>query len=157
MIPETNDNSLLDRVTIERMSPDDLDQILEIERRSFLHPWTRDQFQSELDRRPSVCLSLKTGPLVIGHLIFWAIPPEIQILNIAVAPDHRNQGLGRFLLEYLFAYAGEIKVKEVYLEVRPSNGSARSLYRRMGFVQTGVRKNYYEQEREDALVMARIL
>lgn len=144
---------LLDRVTVEPMRKNDLDQVVAIERKSFPQPWTKCQFASEMDRRPSVCLVARRESDVLGHLIFWLLVPEIHILNIAVKPEMRQKGIGRLLMDYLFAYAQETGVDEIYLEVRPSNEAALALYERVGFVVTGRRPNYYPESKEDALLM----
>jgi len=148
---------IYEKVTIEPMKEDDLDQVMAIEKASFHRPWTSGQFKTELERRPAVCLVVRDGPEILGHLIFWLIPPDIHILNIAVKPAFRRQGLGRLLLDYLFALGLETGVKEVFLEVRPSNLSALNLYLQADFVQTGRRRNYYSEDREDALLMTKVL
>ena len=146
---------LSELLTIEPMRRRDLDQVLRIESCSFPHPWTRKMFETELDRRPAICLVARNGWEICGYLIFWLIAPEIHILNIAVKPDLRQLGLGRLLMNYLFEYARDTKVEDIHLEVRPSNTSARMLYQGMGFVSTGRRKNYYSEEHEDALLMTK--
>ena len=92
-----------------------------------------------------------------GYLVFWVLPPEIHILNIAVRPDLRSRGIGRTLLDYLFAYAGERGADRLFLEVRPSNVAARALYKRAGFLVTGKRPNYYAEEGEDAILLTKSL
>ena len=149
--------SICEKVTIEPMKEADLDQVMAIEKASFPRPWTPAQFKTEMERRLAVCLVARDGPEILGHLIFWLIPPEIHILNIAVKSAYRRQGLGRLLLDYLFALGQETGVKEVFLEVRPSNLSALNLYLQTGFVVTGRRKNYYSEDHEDALLMTKVL
>ena len=148
-----NDRDILDRVTIEPMGDRDLEQVMLIENRSFLHPWKLEGFQSELEREPAVSLVLRDGLQVCGYLIFWRIPPEFHILNIAVRPDLRQLGLGRLLLEYLTELALKTGITDIFLEVRPSNVAAQALYKGIGFQFTGVRKNYYSREKEDAWLM----
>lgn len=148
---------LLNRVVIEPMQPGDLDQVLSIEKTSYRRPWTRAGFKTELDRSCAVCLVVCEADQVLGYLIFWEIRTEIHILNLAVSPDKRRQGLGRLLLEYMFDWGRERGVKRVFLEVRVMNHAARKLYEQSGFVVTGRRKNYYEEEKEDALLMTRNL
>ncbi len=124
-----------------------------IEEESFKRPWTRDGFETELAREPSICLTLKDGDRVFGYLIFWLIQDEIHILNIAVRPDLRKMGLGKVLLAYLTDFAREVRAESIFLEVRRSNQAAQALYRRTGFKVVGERKNYYSEDNEDALMM----
>ena len=149
------DLPFLERVTIEPMVAKDLAQVLGIEIASFTKPWTSDGFITELERKPAICLVAREGPDVLGYLVFWVLHPEIHILNIAVRPDLRRNGLGGLLLDYLLDYASEIGVEEIFLEVRPSNLSAFNLYQKKGFVVNGLRKNYYAEDHEDALLMIR--
>jgi len=148
---------LQDRVVIQPMQDSDLDQVLFIEESSYRQPWTRAGFKTELERFCSVCLVMREVDQVVGYLIFWEIREEIHVLNLAIRPDRRQQGLARLLLEYMFDWGRERGVRRVFLEVRVLNHSARKLYERVGFVMTGRRKNYYAEENEDALVMARNL
>ncbi|MBF0528161.1 MAG: ribosomal protein S18-alanine N-acetyltransferase [Deltaproteobacteria bacterium] len=143
----------VDHLTVEAMTTTDLECILAIERGSFPHPWTKDGFMTELNRRPARCLVLLYDRAVCGYLIFWWLPPEMHLLNIAVHPSHRQQGLGRFLIKYMLDYGRETGIHEVFLEVRPSNTAARRLYESLGFSAIGIRKNYYSEEHEDAIVM----
>jgi ribosomal-protein-alanine N-acetyltransferase len=144
-----------ERVTIEPMGIKDLDQVMDIENKSFKSPWTSGGFNTELERKPSICLVARDGAVVLGYLVFWVLHPEIHILNIAVKPNLRRYGLGNLLLDYLLDYAAEIGVEEIFLEVRPSNIGAFSLYQKKGFVVNGLRKNYYAEDHEDALLMIR--
>jgi [ribosomal protein S18]-alanine N-acetyltransferase len=144
-------------VTIEPMVYDDLDQVVDIENKSFTRPWTPEGFKVELERKPAICLVVKDGGLVAGYLVFWVLQPEIHILNIAVKPDLRKNRLGDLLLDYLLDYSAEKGVEEIFLEVRPSNTGAFNLYSKKGFVVNGLRKNYYAEDQEDALLMVKKL
>lgn len=146
---------LLDQATIQSMRAEDLASVVEIEQASYRRPWTRDGFTAELERDVACCLVLKLCGKTAGYIVSWLIRGEIHLLNVAVHPALRNQGLGRFLMEYLIAWGRERRARKMFLEVRISNAAARSLYRRLGFVETGRRKNYYADEHEDALTMAR--
>lgn len=146
-------NHSLDRVTIEPMTYWDLEQVTAIERAAFRRPWKPGGFRTEMERKPSICLVLRDGFTVLGYLIFWVIPPEIHILNIAVHSRARGRGLGSLLMDYLTEYARESKIELIHLEVRPSNAPAIALYKRSGFQLVGRRKNYYVEDKEDALLM----
>lgn len=142
------------------MTVDDLEGVLEIERVSFSNPWPRDQFERELKNPLSYAFTAKVihplegkGLMIIGYTIFWLVTDEAHILNIAVHPAFRRRGVAkallRFTLELLFKKGG----KEVFLEVRRSNLAARRLYKGFGFKEIGVRRGYYTDNQEDAIVM----
>lgn len=152
-----NTFGLLDRITIQPMTYLDLEQVCFIERKSFHRPWKPEGFRTEMEREPSLCLVLKDQRKVCGYVIFWLLVPEIHILNIAVHPEMRRLGLAGLLMDYLFEYAGETNVAEIFLEVRASNMGAQTFYRQRGFIETGIRKNYYAEDNEDAILMTRRL
>jgi ribosomal-protein-alanine N-acetyltransferase len=144
---------LISKVTVEPMTFRDLEQVTAIERKCFHRPWKPGGFRTELQRKPSRCLVVRQGWSVLGYIIFWLLPPEIHILNIAVHPSVQRRGLAGLLLDYTAEYGRETGVEEIFLEVRAGNRAAQALYRSRGFRQVGVRKNYYAQDQEDALVM----
>lgn len=148
-------STILDRITIEPMQPGDLDQVMEIETVSYANPWTRGGVETELARSVTVSLVMKEAGNVIAYLIFWMLQEEIHILNLAVRPEWRELGLGRFFLEYMFNWGEKLGVRQAFLEVRVSNLAARKLYKSAGFVKVGLRENYYAAENEDALLMVR--
>ncbi|MEW6262668.1 MAG: ribosomal protein S18-alanine N-acetyltransferase [Thermodesulfobacteriota bacterium] len=143
-----------DWATIEPMTAADLDQVMAIEQVSFRRPWTREGFLVELKRRPARCLVARQGRNVCGYLVFWLIPPEIHVLNLAVRPDLRRRKIGRLLMEYMLEYGRDTGAGEVFLEVRTSNLAAQELYRSLGFSLSGRRRDYYAEDHEDALIMA---
>ena len=147
--------ALLDQATIQPMRADDLAAVLEIEQASYRRPWTRVGFIAELEREVASCLVLHLSGKTAGYMVSWLIRGEIHLLNVAVHPACRDQGLGMFLMEHLVAWGRGRGARKMFLEVRVSNVAARALYRRLGFVETGRRKNYYAEEHEDALTMAR--
>jgi [ribosomal protein S18]-alanine N-acetyltransferase len=134
---------------------DDLPDLLAIESASFAQPWTKVSFLSELSKVPPSLYVVRreTSSYVLGYICFWLVADEIQMLNLAVHPDYRQQGLGRQLMTLLFAQAEEKKVSKVLLEVRPSNQVAIALYHSLGFKILYRRPGYYEPGGEDALVM----
>jgi len=141
-------------VVLEPMGLDDLEQVLWIERSSFSSPWRRDHFLHELRaNRYAVNRVLKCGDRVLGYSCTWIVNDGLRINNIAVHPDHRRRGLARRLLRATLREARGRGCRRATLEVRPSNGAALRLYRQHGFVQVGRRRNYYEDEGEDALLM----
>jgi len=131
-----------------------LDAILEIEERSFPSPWNRRAFLTELNNPISRLWGLTKDEQLVGYTCFWLFPDEIHLLNIAVHPDARGQGLARHLMQRVVETAISEGIPSIWLEVRPSNEAAERLYRRMGFVVVGSRKNYYPDTHEDAVIMA---
>jgi len=144
-----------DLVVIEPGRKKDLEALWAIEQASFSHPWTRAMFQEELAKSPATLYVLKGGPekAVLGYCCFWALSGELQLVNIAVRPDFRGQGLGRTLLNHLLREARIREAEKIFLEVRPSNQTAITLYERLGFKFLYRRPRYYPAEGEDALVL----
>jgi ribosomal-protein-alanine N-acetyltransferase len=131
-----------------------LEQVLRIERRSFGSPWTRNHFLFELrDNRYAENWVVELEDRVLGYACVWSQDDELKINNIAIDPQHRGRGLGRWLLRALLARARETGCRSAELEVRPSNAAALALYCSEGFQQVGRRKGYYSVEKEDALVL----
>ncbi|WP_113927133.1 ribosomal protein S18-alanine N-acetyltransferase [Bacillus sp. P14.5] len=140
--------------TIRLMSVEDLEDIMEVERESFTIPWTRDAFQNEIETNHfATYIVLEDKGRVIGYCGVWIIVDEAHITNIAVLPSYRGQGLGDKLLKSMIEIAKEMGARTMTLEVRVSNSPAQSLYRKFGFMDGGIRKSYYSDNQEDALVM----
>jgi ribosomal-protein-alanine N-acetyltransferase len=136
------------------MGPEDLDEVLVIERASFSMPWSRGAFLYEMQQnRVARCWVMREDGHVIGYLCLWEIADELHITNIAVHPTRRRQGVGRVLLQGVLEDARERRLRLVVLEVRPSNTEARTLYEGFGFRVIGRRRGYYYDTGEDALVM----
>lgn len=135
------------------MAEDDLDQVLEIEKKSFPHPWLRQHFMDELSSSYAFPLSAfdPSGRLA-GYICPMQILDEGHILNVAVDPDLRGAGVGRLLVQQVLDDCQAANASFVSLEVRESNLPAISLYKKMGFEEMGRRKRYYENG-EDALMM----
>lgn len=136
---------------------EDLDELLAIETACFVHPWTRGSFLAESGKTPPslyVARENSRAP-VLGYICFWLVADEIQILNLAVHPAYRRQGVARHLMHFLLHHAHEKKALSIFLEVRVSNRAAQTLYRSFGFKVIHRRPGYYGPEGEDALVMAR--
>lgn len=136
------------------MDSSDLDDIIAIERASFAFPWSASFFVQELkvDCARSH-LALVDGKAA-GYVIYWLLPREIDIHNLAVAPAYRRRGIARALLHAVIGDAKRENASRVTLEVRKSNEAAQRLYHSLGFMAHGVRKGYYSDDGEDALVMA---
>jgi ribosomal-protein-alanine N-acetyltransferase len=133
----------------------DLAAIERIERRSYPTPWSRSMFAGELTKSSSVCLGAydtETDELV-GYLIISRYVDAWHVMNIAVAPGHRGRGIATSLLERLFELTAGDGRRGYTLEVRVSNNSAIRLYEKLGFKARGIRRGYYTDNREDALIM----
>ena len=141
-------------LTFRLLNQDDIEDILKIEHESFSLPWTREAFQNEFTiNQFAVYLGLEDDGKLIGYCGVWIIIDESHITNIAVLPEYRGRKLGEALMRKVMEMAVEREVKTMTLEVRVSNEVAQSLYRKLGFQDGGIRKNYYTDNQEDALVM----
>lgn len=142
------------QISIEQMTVDDLDRVLEIEVLSYPTPWSRRAFQSELSENSYAHYYVaKHEGQIVGYFGMWVILDEAHITNIAVHPDYRRHRIGRRMLEFSFDRAKEFGATRMTLEVRVSNIPAQTLYRKLGFVERGIRKGYYTDTNEDAIIM----
>jgi ribosomal-protein-alanine N-acetyltransferase len=142
--------------TFEQLTSDrDLNQVLAIERASFTSPWTWDMLKWELENAPTSRIYVLRGADGVIHAFcsVWIVADEIHVNNLAVAPAWRRLGMGRGLLERVLAEAAAGGAHEATLEVRRSNEAALRLYHALGFVVAGVRRNYYTNPVEDALIL----
>jgi ribosomal-protein-alanine N-acetyltransferase len=142
-------------VTVRPMGPADVGEVMEIERLTYPTPWSRAMFLSELGRRYGLGLVAVEPGGVLGYLMVTQHADVWHILNVSVHPSRRRQGIGALLLRSLFERAEGRAERGFTLEVRISNEPAIRLYRRMGFLDGGVRPRYYSDNGEDALVMWR--
>jgi ribosomal-protein-alanine N-acetyltransferase len=140
---------------IRRLQLRDLNAIEEIEKRSYPTPWSRSMFASELAKPSSICLGTFEGDRLTAYLIVSRYVDAWHVMNVAVSPDHRREGLAIGLLKRLFELTANDGRRGYTLEVRVSNEGAIKLYERLGFRSSGVRRGYYTDNREDALIMWR--
>lgn len=135
----------------------DIDAILAIEEASFTNPWTREMYLAELENPDvSYCFLAKTEEgAVVGFCSFWRVLDELHINNLAVSPAHRRRGVASALLMHVLREGAALGATRATLEVRRSNEEARALYQRFGFAVAGVRRGYYTNPPEDALVLWR--
>ena len=134
----------------------DLAAIERIERRSYPTPWSRSMFAGELTKSSTFCLGAydtDTDGALIGYLIISRYVDAWHVMNVAVAPNYRGRGIATRLLEQLFEQTAGDGRRGYTLEVRVSNKSAIRLYEKLGFKARGVRRGYYTDNREDALIM----
>ncbi len=138
------------------MEEQDLPSVLAIESLSFPNPWHETTFRGEIQHRPvsfPLVIVHSTLNKVIGYIIYWLIGEEVQINNIAVHPDFRRLGIGEHVLRQVIEQVKWRGAKFITLEVRPSNIAALTLYKKIGFRMLGVRRNYYTNPSEDAIVL----
>jgi ribosomal-protein-alanine N-acetyltransferase len=138
------------------MSPSDLDGVMAIEEVSFPTPWSREMFLEDFPRDFSDTLvAAGTQDEVLGYAVCWTLAGESHLLNIAVDPARRGRGIGRALLSECIRRAAGAGASRVFLEVRAGNEAAQRLYRSMGFEFRGIRKGYYTDTGEDAVIFDR--
>jgi ribosomal-protein-alanine N-acetyltransferase len=138
-------------------SPEQIDDVLAVEEASFSHPWTREMYLSELQNRGvSFCFfAREESGRVVGFCSFWRVLDELHINNLAVLPDVRREGIASALLARVLQEGASLGARRATLEVRRSNEPARLLYERFGFSIAGVRRAYYSDPIEDALILWR--
>jgi ribosomal-protein-alanine N-acetyltransferase len=139
--------------SIDPMTPDDLDAVVAIEAVSFPIPWTMDMFVAEMRHDFSRCRVLREGGRIVGYIVFWLTVDEVQLHQVAIAPGERGRGLGRILMEGMLDEGRRHGAGSAILEVRVGNAPAIALYERLGFTRAGLRRAYYRDNDEDALVM----
>ena len=145
------------KVDLRKLELRDLNAIEQIERDSYPTPWSRSMFAGELAKPSSLSLGAfdrETGALV-GYLVISRYVDAWHVMNVAVTTEYRRRGVASALLERLFEVTSADERRGYTLEVRVSNEGAIALYERLGFVARGVRRGYYTDNREDALIMWR--
>ena len=141
-------------IIVRPMTLEDLDGVMSVEFDSFLTPWSRTAFEEELtqNRLARYIVAAEDGNIV-GYAGTWLVINEAHVTNVAVSGQHRREGIGRLLMEKLMELARDSGMDSMTLEVRVTNAAARHLYQQMGFVEAGIRKNYYSETKEDALIL----
>lgn len=141
-------------VAVKPMRLDDLEEVLRIERLSFTIPWSKRAFLYELlENQRALYLVAWEAKQIRGYIGMWIVLDEGHITNLAVHPDYRRRGIGRVLLETLMMESAKRGIQRLTLEVRRSNLGAQALYHGLGFKEAGIRHRYYQDNREDALIM----
>ena len=138
-------------------SIDDIDGVLAVEHASFTNPWTKAMYVAELEHRDvsRILLARDTHGTTIGFCSFWRVLDELHINNLAVLPAYRRSQIGTALLRRVLGDGAELGASRATLEVRRSDDPARMLYEKFGFSVAGVRRGYYSNPVEDALVLWR--
>ena len=143
-------------VSLRPMTLASLDGVMALEVEVYPFPWSRGNFLDSIAAGYTAWTLNRPGGELVGYCVAMAGAAEMHLLNITVAPTARRQGHARHLLEALVGVCVETKAARLWLEVRQSNAEARAAYRRLGFVEVGLRKGYYPapaSSREDAIVM----
>jgi ribosomal-protein-alanine N-acetyltransferase len=141
-------------VVIEDMTLDDVNGVQEVERSSFPVPWPANAFRHELTQNKNArYVVAREGDRIVGYAGLWLMVDEAHITTFAVLPEHRRRRIGERMLQRLFDVADEMGAEWLTLEVRVSNLGAQRLYEKYGFRRAGVRRRYYSDNNEDALIM----
>lgn len=149
----SNPSSFQLELHISPMTMDDISQIAALEKMCFSMPWSERLFINELENNNSYFLTIKIRNELIGYAGFWLIVDEAHIVNLAVHPEFRRQGMGGMLLKNILDMAKQKGALKATLEVRETNTPANLLYERLGFVCVALRKGYYADTKEHAVIM----
>ena len=145
---------MTDQLEIRRLTYSDLPQVIAIERRAFPTPWSLAMFVLELSKPSGICLAAVEKGRVVGYLVCSRYDTVWHLMNVAVDDTRRREGIATTLLERLFEEA-DGPTEQYTLEVRPSNEAAIAMYEGFGFRRAGMRRGYYHDNKEDALIMWR--
>ncbi|MDY0406458.1 ribosomal protein S18-alanine N-acetyltransferase [Virgibacillus sp. 179-BFC.A HS] len=144
----------MDEPTIRPMTLADIEAVMEVETATYASPWQRHIFYQEIAQNfHAHYFVLELGGLVIGYAGMWVVMDDAQITNIAILPAYRGRKFGDRLFRFLLGKAIMLGAEHLSLEVRVSNHIAQRMYRKFGLVKGGIRKNYYTDNQEDAMVM----
>ena len=145
-------------INTRSMELKDLDEIMKIELESFTTPWTKESFRVEITGNPLAKYFIaEIDGKVLGYGGIWLVLDEGHITNIAVAKEYRGMGIGNHIVEALILYCKIKGIKNMTLEVRESNTVAQNLYKKYGFLECGIRPNYYSDDHEDAVIMWKVV
>ena len=141
-------------IMIRKMTIDDIEQVIAIDRVSFSLPWPERSFRFELSDNPaSRCWVAEVDGKLVGIIVAWLIVDEVHVATIATHPDFRRRGIARKLLAHTLQHLRDEGAQSSFLEVRASNFVAQEMYRKFGYEESGVRPRYYRDNDEDALLM----
>jgi len=133
----------------------DLDKVVAIEKASMPSPWSKELFEEELKRSQANYFVIEEDGALAGYVGYWEAPQEAHIITVAMAPAFRKRGLGKRMMDHFLAYAAQKGARLATLEVRESNLAGRRLYEKCDFRMVAIRKKYYSDNQEDAVVMIR--
>ncbi len=143
---------------IRRMIDEDLDEIDLLEKQIFSSPWPRSEYEYEIHENPyaNPYVVLENDEIV-AYFDYWVIFERAEIATIGVKENHRRHGYGQLMMDFISKHAEEAGCENISLEVRVSNEKAIKLYEKNGFIQINIRKNYYDDNHEDAYLMMKPL
>lgn len=141
---------------VREMQVEDLEQVMEIEADLFGgEAWTKEGFFTFLTRQDALFLVVEEKENILGYCGLLMVLGEGDVTNVAVKRERQREGIGQFLMDSLIRLSAELGVTDIHLEVRESNQSAIRLYERLGFIRDGLRRNYYTEPVEHAVLMTR--
>lgn len=138
---------------VREMGLKDVPEIARMEQLCFPDPWSNESIIDSLNNNLDTWLVVETKEEIAGYCVFRIIAGEGELLRIALLPKWRGRGLSKKLMDQVVFYSRRLEVKSMFLEVRSSNKCAANLYRSYGFLENGIRKNYYQNPCEDAILM----
>lgn len=141
------------KLILRMMSENDIDDVVDISTLSFSSPWSKTSYEQELQNPLSKYFVAEIDNKVVGFIGTWIIIDESHITNVAIHPQYRKLGIASQLIEILLSYCSNHGCVGHTLEVRAGNLAAQNLYKKYGFIQNGIRKNYYSDNKEDAILM----
>lgn len=144
-------------MTFREMLVEDLDQVVDIEQNLFSVPWTKEGFLTYLMKKDTMFFVVEEKERILGYCSMMTVLDEGDILNVAVRSDRQKEGIGQFLVDSMLRMADMQGIRLVHLEVRQGNGTARRLYQRLGFKEDGLRRDYYENPVENAVLMTKTM
>lgn len=144
----------MSEVKIRNMTDADVSAVAELEKLCFSMPWSENSIRSELDNPLSLWLVAESNGAVCGYVGSQTVLEESDVMNVAVLDSARGAGIGSALMRELMLQLKGLGSEKLTLEVRASNLPARGLYAKLGFTEVGVRKNYYRDPKEDALILS---
>lgn len=144
-------------IEITRMTMNDVDAVTMIDHACFAVPWSRNSFVDEMNNKLAVYFIARADGKSVGYCGFWNVSGEGDIMNIAVLPEYRRQGIASCMMKEMIRYALSLGLSLLTLEVRESNQAAQKLYDSYGFCKIGIRKQYYSDNRENAWIMTKEL
>lgn len=140
-------------MNIRKMQESDLLQVAAIEKTVFSVPWSLESFRESMELEHTIYLVAEENDNIMGYCGMYRVFNEGEIVNVAVAEAYRRKKVALHLLEQLFVESSVLRVDNFFLEVRESNKPAIQLYKQLGFIEAGIRKNFYEKPRENAIFM----
>lgn len=142
-------------ITVRQIRAEDIAVVAALERKNFSEPWSNASFEAELKNRYGITLVAENKGVVCGYINAYLVCGNLHINTFCVAGEKRGNGIGTALLKTLFECASSPALEDATLEVRQGNKEARALYDKFGFVQVGIRKRFYKDPIEDAVLMKR--